>query len=1269
MKVLGQAIKISFVVFRALCLCALLLGIALQFAPIQTYIINTFVLNKSQSIKIDGFSGLFPFYFSFNNIELYENANPILAVKKLDLNWSLKKFILNRFIEIYTLDVDQLDYYENQSTSATISTSNSPPIIPFGYVSNINIRRAQYHTAKHIFRYALTGETSNKETGVDFKLQLTNLHQKTNVVQANVSYAYGAANKAPTLNINLSAKETNGLLAYLIPNLSETSYVNVKGQGELNSFKGILTTQFGNKKITANVQTSSSENPLYINIFSNVSYTEKDKNIKFSGTVKTTQDLEKFTLNNCDLKIGNQPSLKLSGDFFFVNNILSSKTFTISIPIATEYTLKATTDFSLNTKKRLLTGKTKSTLYKGKESIFGLDVPFSLNKTFESLQLHAEGKGSLPLSEKYKEYALITLKAKIDPNTITQTPTISFSISGNAGNIAGNVVIADVPKINLSGEVLSNIFHIETKRQNGHWLILGKNASPKKQPWSIDQLSIKLDPQQQLKITGEIKGKFEDKNVNIEIGGNFDSKQQVFNMDVFRAIHKETFIEGNGTIDITNGDGHLDWHFYTFNLGDLFPYRKTAGTASILGQLVLDQKDPSITFSGDFHKLIFDNLSAQAGNISGSIMFGKTNTIQLTLNAKKATAYNTIIEEFNANTNGALDHFSTTISMTGFAEQALRGNLAFSILNLNKIELDTAAIQLGHHKILLAHPTQIYLKADNLIIGKTKINTTTGTIDFSGKILPETIDLQIALEKVSSDLLYNLTSGKYPLKGDINGTLHAYGQKTNPSIRFSATTQSDSYSTEIIASLDRGSLTTDFSISSNDLQLTLHGSYPVQMVLQPFNVRLDPYRPFSTNLMAQGKIDKLHKIFDLNYDKFSGEIDANLSLYGTIDNQDSKGHIKIKDGGYTRENIGLKLHSINFNLATKKGQFFLTAPATFEDHQNHGGNIQQFKFGIGHHLTPYLNADINFTKVHFIDLPRTRRGGMSAFVSGNLKIDGPLNALKIYMRGDINSFEKYIGEDDEVPIYHAKVEHQHQESTSVSAAQKETKDSQTTYDIDLTLDRKFHIYGQGLDSNWKGRLVIEGTSNNPIYKGQFILKDGQLRILDRFFNVQRGEVYFDGTLSPDLYIESQLNLEDMRVKIILEGDATNLRKKIVSDKNLSEQEILQRLFFNRSSTVSQSFQALNYFASSSFISSFINLGFYQEEDPLTHLEREYVSIRKDFSKNFYGKVDISFNNTTSSTDKVSVAAGAKPFNQTKTELTFSPDKNKVGISLEWGMDF
>jgi hypothetical protein len=90
-------------------------------------------------------------------------------------------------------------------------------------------------------------------------------------------------------------------------------------------------------------------------------------------------------------------------------------------------------------------------------------------------------------------------------------------------------------------------------------------------------------------------------------------------------------------------------------------------------------------------------------------------------------------------------------------------------------------------------------------------------------------------------------------------------------------------------------------------------------------------------------------------------------------------------------------------------------------------------------------------------------------------------------------------------------------------------------------------------------------------------------------------------------------------------------------------------------------------AASSFISSFINIGFYQQEDPITHVEREFISLKQKFSKKTYGKVDVALNNN--DTDRVSIAAGIQPTAQTKTELTFSPDKNRIGIGIEWNLDF
>ncbi|MDP3936214.1 MAG: translocation/assembly module TamB domain-containing protein, partial [Alphaproteobacteria bacterium] len=479
------------------------------------------------------------------------------------------------------------------------------------------------------------------------------------------------------------------------------------------------------------------------------------------------------------------------------------------------------------------------------------------------------------------------------------------------------------------------------------------------------------------------------------------------------------------------------------------------------------------------------------------------------------------------------------------------------------------------------------------------------------------------------------------------------------------------YTTKLSGLLQNNLLTTNIDIKSNQLNLTLSGTLPTKAQLSPFQFELDPIRPFQTRLSAIGTLDNLQQMLDLNYDKVLGIVDGDILLYGTLSNQLSKGYIKVKDGGYERQNIGLKLSGINLDFHSKGGQFILSTASTFKDQKEGNGEIVSAKLGLGSNFVPFLNTEIKFKNIHLIDIPQTKRGGMSAVCSANLKVDGPATALKIVSRGEISSVEKYIGDVDEAPIFQVNLTHQNLPMALPTTQHSTKKDSETTYDIDLSLERRFHIFGQGLDSTWKGRLVIEGPSSAPMYKGQFTLQEGQLRVLDRFFDVQKGEIFLDGNLSPSLYIESNLKLQDMRVRIILEGDANNLNKRIVSDSNLSEQEILQKLFFNRSSTVSQSFQALNYLAASSFISSFINIGFYQQEDPITHVEREFISLQQKFSKRTYGKVNVAINNMDSETDRVSIAAGFQPTPQTKAEITFSPDNDKarVGLGLEWSLDF
>lgn len=1262
----------GFLVFRAMCLCIFLVGLSLQFSSVQTFLVKIFVLKENQSIEMEGFSGLFPFYFSFEKINLYENKQHLLTIKNFALDWSILEFIRNQVIAIQTLKIENLEYNEPSLKTKINSASIEIPKIPFGYIANINITKATYKTDNQAFSYSAKGNTLNKKNGLEFNLQLKNLEDNSSAVIAHIKYDYLTSKKASNLKLYINAKETKGFLHYLIPTTTGKATFLLKGEGELNDFSATLSASFGKASVLSNITTSLASDRKNVDIFTKHAYKNNDSSTTFSGTIRTNQALTSFELHDCDLSSTDTQAISFSGTISRKGFSFFTKNLEITAPLGSRYSLNTTTNFMFNPKDLLLDGIIKSVLFMGGKKIAVMDVPFFMDQTLDSLKITAQCMGNIPdLPAAYQKYSTFKLIANLEPDSVKATPNIRFELTNDTNKIDGNFLIQDKPELALSGTIFSNNFRLDSVFTNGEWNILATASHAQQHPWSMSKLTAKITPQENCTFEGEVSLDIESKNIDVEFSGAFNIARQYLELETLRAVHKESFVESKGSLDLLKNEGAFSWHFYTFNAGDLFIDSNASGVASILGQLSLDSKDWILTFSGDFHKLMFPNIATNSGNLSGSIYLNNNKSVQLSLTARKATLQKTVVEEFSATTNGTLDNFSTTIAMTGFAEQALKGNLAFSVLDLSTVEVDAFAVHLGQHTILLAKPTRIQHTPEKWIIHPTTINANTGSISINGDIAASSLIFNATLRKISSDLLYTLTKGQYFLKGDLDGDIHVSGDMSSPTIKFDFQTSNAPYATKISGLLQNSLLKTKIDINSNQLNLGLTGAFPTIAQLSPFQFELDNNRPFQTRVLATGTLDNLQQIFDLNYDKVLGTVDADIQLYGTLNNQLSKGYIKVKDGGYERQNIGLKLNGINLDFYSKEGQFVLSKASSFNDKKEGVGEIVFAKLGIGKNLVPYLNTEIKFDNIHLIDLPQTRRGGMSALCTTNLKANGPVTALKIFSRGEVSSLEKYIGDVDQTPTFQVNLTHHNLPlALALPSMQSFIKtEPGTTYDIDLSLERRFHIFGQGLDSTWKGRLVIEGSSDSPLYKGQFTLQEGQLRILDRFFDVQRGEIFFDGDLSPSLYIESNLQLQDMRVRIILEGDTNNLQKRIISDSSLSEQEILQKLFFNRSSTVSQSFQALNYLAASSFISSFINIGFYQQEDPITHVEREFVSLQQKFSKHTYGKVNVAINNIDSETDRVAIAAGVQPTPQTKAEVTFSPDKNLIGLGLEWNIDF
>jgi translocation and assembly module TamB len=120
--------------------------------------------------------------------------------------------------------------------------------------------------------------------------------------------------------------------------------------------------------------------------------------------------------------------------------------------------------------------------------------------------------------------------------------------------------------------------------------------------------------------------------------------------------------------------------------------------------------------------------------------------------------------------------------------------------------------------------------------------------------------------------------------------------------------------------------------------------------------------------------------------------------------------------------------------------------------------------------------------------------------------------------------------------------------------------------LDITIDMPGNVFvrGHGLDSEWRGKLAITGTSATPIITGSLTQIRGSVDLLGRTFTLTRGRITFDGStkLDPVLDIVAEASAADITAQVNIGGFASAPKITISSTPAMPQDEILSRVLFN-----------------------------------------------------------------------------------------------------------
>ena len=121
-------------------------------------------------------------------------------------------------------------------------------------------------------------------------------------------------------------------------------------------------------------------------------------------------------------------------------------------------------------------------------------------------------------------------------------------------------------------------------------------------------------------------------------------------------------------------------------------------------------------------------------------------------------------------------------------------------------------------------------------------------------------------------------------------------------------------------------------------------------------------------------------------------------------------------------------------------------------------------------------------------------------------------------------------------------------------------------DIDLIADNQIYVSGMGLDSEWSADIKVRGTTGKPVLTGGIDLIRGTLGFAGRSFDLQSGQLRFNGgsMTNPTLKLVASGEADDVDVNINITGSAEDPEIAFSSTPSLPQDEIMARILFGNS---------------------------------------------------------------------------------------------------------
>ncbi len=365
------------------------------------------------------------------------------------------------------------------------------------------------------------------------------------------------------------------------------------------------------------------------------------------------------------------------------------------------------------------------------------------------------------------------------------------------------------------------------------------------------------------------------------------------------------------------------------------------------------------------------------------------------------------------------------------------------------------------------------------------------------------------------------------------------------------------------------------------LQVYLDG-----LAAQPFRVRLNlpvqlSFIPFRWTFSPDGHLDgdinglldlsRIPLILALETQSLTGQAQVNLSVSGTVKSPEVSGWVELKNGAYENIQTGTILKEINIEIRADGGKFHLerAQASEGEDGAIHAqGWISQDIFG-------GLPFQISFTLKNAALL---RHDYASIRADGDLSWSG--NPAKSALEGTLNTEYAEFRVPKRLPAEITELEVREINLEGEGSVREEPKKSARGQQIKLGLrvasSGQIFLRGRGIESEWAGDVLIQGTVAEPMITGTLSTVRGHVNLLGKQFTLVRGLLRFAGKTppNPQINVLGEAKTKEIIARVALSGDLKSPSVEISSDPPLPSDEVLSHLLFGKGITTLGVAQAL-----------------------------------------------------------------------------------------------